>query len=118
MSKNFGKFLFGGILSAVLSVFLAWIFIDYLGMYALVASIIIVVIGIILRFYLYVSIKLIKRQFFKFVSTNLVFSALLVALMTISIDIMKIPTLIASPTIIFGLFISKFLFFIKIKMIS
>ena len=41
ISKGFGKFLFGGVIWTVLSVFLAWLFIDYLGMYASVASVII-----------------------------------------------------------------------------
>ena len=118
LSKDFGKFLFGGVIWTALSVFLAWLFIDYIGMYASVASVIIVIIGMVLRFYLYVLMRLIKKEFLKFVSANLLFSVLMVVLMTITIDVMKIPTLIASPSIIGGLFILKFIFFIKIKMIA
>jgi len=118
ISKGFEKFLFGGVIWTALGIFLAWFFIDYIGMYASVASIIIVIIGVILRFYLYVSMRLIKKEFLKFVSANLLFSALMIVLMTITIDVMKIPTLMASPAVIIGLFILKFIFFIKIKMIA
>ena len=118
LSKGFGKFLFGGVIWSVLSVFLLWFFIDYIGMYASVASVIIVITGIILRFYLYVLMRLIKKEFLKFVSANLLFSVSMVVLMTLAIDVMKMPTLIVSPIIIGGLFILKFIFLIKIKMIS
>jgi len=118
LSKDFGKFLFVGALWTGLSIFLAWFLIDFIGMYASITSIIIVSMGIVIRFYSYVLIRLIKKQFLKFVSANLLFSLLTVILMTITIDVMKIPTLIATPSIIGGLFVLKFFTFIKIKMIS
>tara|TARA_Y100000310_G_C20071621_1_gene529670 strand:- start:175 stop:546 length:372 start_codon:yes stop_codon:yes gene_type:complete len=118
ISKNFGKFLFGGIIWTILSIFLAWFLIDYRGMLAAIASSIIVIVGIVLRFYFYTGIGLIKKQFLKFASANILFSVLIIVFMTLSIDIMKIPTLIATPIIIGGLFIFKFLFFIKVRLIS
>ncbi|MBN4049090.1 hypothetical protein JYT91_00565 [archaeon AH-315-M20] len=117
-TKDFIKFLVGGIIWTGLSIFLAWVFIDVIRMYAFMAAIIITVLGIVLRFYLYVFMGLIQKQFMKFVSSNLLFSLLLVILMTISIDVMKVPTLIATPIITVGLFVFKFIAFIKIKLIK
>ena len=117
-AKDFAKFIIGGAVWTALSVFLAWLLIDYIGMYASISSVIIAAAGIVLRFYFYVWISLIKRQFLKFVSANILFSVLMVVFMTLFIDIMKIPTLIATPIIILGLFLFKFLYFIKVKLIS
>tara|TARA_Y100000310_G_C20703195_1_gene832031 strand:- start:7637 stop:8017 length:381 start_codon:yes stop_codon:yes gene_type:complete len=118
LSKGFGKFLIVGIFWTGLYIFLAWFLIDLMGIYAAIASVIIVIMGLVLRFYLYVLMRLIKKEFLKFVSANLLFSVLTVVLMTITIDMMKIPTLIVSPIIIGVLFILKFIFFIKIKLIA
>lgn len=117
-AKDFAKFLLGGAVWTALSVFLAWLLIDYIGLYASISSVIIVIIGVVSRFYFYAWIGLIKRQFLKFVSANVLFSVLMVVFMTLFIDIMKIPTLIATPVIIIGMFLFKFLYFIKVKLIS
>ena len=117
LAKGFGKYLFGGIAWSALSIFLAWFLIDSLKMYAYTSSMIIATLGIVIRFYFYVLVKLIKKEFLKFVSTEVLFSLLTVLSMTITIDIMKVPTLTATPFIIAGVFILKFIGYLKRNMV-
>ena len=118
MTRDFGKFLIGGIIWSLISIPLTWILIDYIGLYAFIASTLIVILGIITRYCLYSAVNLIERRFLKFASADMMFSLLNIALMTAAIDIMKIPTLIAAPLVIVGIFVLKFATYSKIKMIT
>jgi len=118
LANDFGKFLFVGVIWTVLSIFIMWILIDVLGMYGWLGSSIAVVIVLIGRFYTYLLVRLIHNQFIKYISANIGFSIATVGLMSLFVDILKIPAKISSPIIIGGIFILKFVFFKKIKLIK
>jgi hypothetical protein len=105
---KFVKYSFWGAVWSALSIFLAWLFVDHAGMSAFAASTLLVAIGIIARFLMYKTAGIVSGRFFNFASTEIAFSLLNILLMTITIDIMKIKTLISAPIIIISLFLLKF----------
>lgn len=118
LAKDFVKFLSVGAIWTISNIFLMWVLIDIIGMSGWLGSTIVVIIAFFGRYQTYLMINLIHKKFIKYASTNIGFSIITIALMSLFVDIFHIPAKISAPIIIMGLFILKFIVFKKINLIK
>ncbi len=116
--KNFSKFCFIGFIWTLLNIFLMWLTIDIIKMPTAIGSTIVVLFLFVTRFYVYVLIRLIYPKFIKYSVTNISFALANIILVWTFIDIFKIPTVISSAVVVYGLFIIKFIVFNKVGLIK
>ena len=111
LSVNFSKFTIIAVFAAALNVVFVWLLIDVMCFRTVFATTLVVSLIILLKFYAYIYIGLIKRQFFKY-SFIQSFSALLNILFTwLLIDVIGIPTIIATILVVGSLFFGRLLLF-------
>jgi len=108
---GFSKYTFVGIIVSILNIFFVWLMIDVFEINTIISASIVVGTLFFLKFYLYIAMKLIKKNFLKYTSIQ-IFSAILNVVLTwFFIDIFGIPTVIASSSVVIILFIGRFILF-------
>lgn len=117
-TKNFIKYTLIGILFMLSNVFFMWLFIDALNIPTIFGASVVVGGLFIAKFYTYIIINLIHKQFLKYLSAFAAFGIANILFMWLFVDILNIPTLISSTTIVFGLFILRFFAFDKIGLMK
>lgn len=117
-SKKFTIFFIIGILKSVLGVFLAWLFIDILHIWALLGSALVTTIVFFLTYVAYVITKVIQRDFFKYFYATLFFNLLTIVFIWIFVDFLGFTGLVSSLIVMAGLFILRYLFFNKIGLLT
>jgi len=115
---NLFKYSGVGLCVSLLNIFFSWIFIDIVGIKAIVSSTIIGVSIFFIKYLSYTKINLIHKKFYVFLIINLTSVILYIILTSILIDIFEIKTLIAVPLVVVSLFILRFLFFYWTKIIK
>jgi len=85
-----------------------WVFIDIVDISTLIGASLVVIIIFFSKFYIYLSIKLIKKKKKKYLSISVFSSTINVIFNWFLIDIIKIPTVIAASLVVGGLFIVRF----------
>jgi len=116
--KNFTKYLIIGILWSLLNVVFMWLLIDVIKFTALIGSTIALVILVVSKYYAYVLIKLINKNFLKYLSTVISFTIANIFFMWLAVDIMKFPTVIVSSVIVFIFFLLRFVIFNLIGLVE
>ncbi|MAG08653.1 hypothetical protein CMO89_04215 [Candidatus Woesearchaeota archaeon] len=115
---NFLKYsIVGGAWSAI-NVFLMWLLIDVISINTVIGSTSIVVVLFIARFYMYVAIDLMHKQFLKYTLTTVLLSTLNVGFMYVFVDMLYISALWSSITSISILFLFKFIIYNMIGLIK
>jgi len=109
--KNFMKYLVSGLLFVVLNVFLMWLVIDYIKIPTFIGASLVVGFLFILKFYVYIIIKLINKNFVKYTLINIFFSIITIILIWFFVDILNIPTVVSSVIVVFAIFVIKFFAF-------
>lgn len=115
---NFSKFTLVGVIASLLNVFFVWLFIDILLIKTIVATTLVVGSIFFLKFYLYMRIGLIKKQFLKYTYIQVVSAFLNIFFTWLFIDILLIPTIIATIFVVGGLFLARFVLFNLTKLIK
>ncbi|MAG38835.1 hypothetical protein CMO90_01995 [Candidatus Woesearchaeota archaeon] len=110
-SINFSKYTFIGLIVSLLNIFFVWLLIDILKIETLMATSLVVMSVFFLKFYLYILIKLIKKQFFKYVAIQIISALLNIVLTWFLIDILLIRTVIAVILVVGSLFLARFSLF-------
>lgn len=114
---KFALYVFVGIVFVILNIILLWLVIDLLKVPTWFGSSAVTIFLFITKYYSYVAIKLFNKNFIKYAATNVFYSILTIPLVSLSIDFLKIPTLISSSLIVGGMFILRFGTFKKIGLI-
>ena len=110
-AKNFGKYLFIGIVWSFLTVFLMWLFIDVYNIPTIIATTGIQIFLVLLKYVAYKVIGFFKKGLFKYISTVVGFTTANIFSNWFLIDIIHIPTVIAAIIVLYGLFILRFIIF-------
>ncbi len=114
---DFSKYSFIGIIISVMNIFFTWLLIDIVGLETVLATILVLIVLHIIKFYFYRTSNLFDRQLlghiqFTIYSTIVAFSFILhIVLIWFLIDIMYIPTIVSVTAVVFGLFILRFILF-------
>jgi len=111
LSVNFSKFTFVGIIVSLMNIFFVWLLIDILEFKTIISTTIVVGVIFLLKFYSYSLIGLIKKQFFKYSFIQILSAILNVTFTWILIDLIQVPTIIATSVVVVGLFFGRFLLF-------
>lgn len=117
-TKNFSKYLLVGIFFMLFNVFFMWLFIDIFKIPTFFGAAIVVTGLFISKFYAYRLINLIHKQFLKYASASISLAIANIILMWFFVDIINIPTVISSITIVCGLFILRFFAFDRVGLIK
>ncbi len=117
-AKNFSKYLMIGILFILLNIFFMWLFIDILLFSTLMGASIVAIGLFLIKFYAYLLVGLIKKQFLKYLFTTGGLAITNIILMWLFVETFHIPTIISSTVIIYSLFILRFIVFDKIGLIK
>lgn len=118
LAGQFGKFLGVGLIWTLLSMFFMWMLIDIMGIPGWLGSSAVVALVFFGRFYTYILIGLMKHEFMKYASANIVFSLATVAGMWFFVDFLGMPAKYASVLVVGGLFVIKFGVFKKMNLIG
>lgn len=118
IGKNFAKYLITGIIYTVLTIFLMWFIIDYIGIPTVVGASLVVVFVFFTKYYIYRAIRFMQKGFLKYTSTVISFHVANVVLMWLFVDILRIPTVISSSIVVVGLFILRFIVFYIIGLVK
>ena len=116
--QNFLKYLSVGIIVTLLNIFFSWIFIDVIGIRAIISSTIVGFSIFFIKYHSYTRINLIKKKFHLFLCVNLSSVLLYILSTAIMIDMFKIPTLISIPFVVVSLFLLRFFAFYWIGIIK
>ncbi len=120
-AKNFAKYLIIGIIWTIFYVYLMKIVIDIMKIPTLIGSTLAVSLVFIGKFYSYVLVKLMKngvKNLLKYASIDSISIVLNITLVWFFIDILRIPTVISSSTVVIILFIGRFIVFKVIGLIK
>lgn len=108
---NFSKYFSVGVFITILNILFSYIFIDVFEIRALYSSTIIAIFVVLIKYFSYVGIGLIRKKFVIFILITISSAVSYVILATITIDFFKIPTLIAIPSVVLSLFLIRFFAF-------
>ena len=114
---NFSKYLSVGVVVTLLNIFFSWLFIDVVGMKAIVSSTIIGIVLLLFKYFSYVNVRLIHRKFVIFILINTTSVLLYILFSALLIDIFLVPTLIAIPAVVISLFLLRYIAFHWTKII-
>ena len=114
---HFYKYTLIGATASLLNIVFVWLLIDILNWKTIIASTIVVGLIFILKFYLYVIFSLIKKQFIKYALIQIISAILNIFFTWLFIEILLIPTIIATTLVVGGLFIGRFIMFKVSKLI-
>lgn len=117
-AKNFTKYMVVGLIWTLLNVVFMWFFIDVFKFTALTGSTIVVFFLVIGKYFAYVFINLIRKNFLKYISTVIGFSLANIFFMWLAVDIMKFSTVISSAVIVATLFMLRFVMFNLIGLVK
>ncbi len=115
---HFSKFTFIGIIASILNILFVWLFIDIFNIKTIISVSLVVAVIFLLKFYLYILIRLIKGQFLKYTFIQVISALLNIVLTWFFIDILLIPTVIATTMVVGGLFIIRFILFKVTRLIT
>lgn len=111
--RHFGKYLVVGIAWTILNIAGMWLLIDVLKFPTLVGSSLVVAVVFFGKYYSYILIRLINKNFLKYASINIISAVANVLLMLVFVDLLHISTVISSAVIVYGLFLLRFVAFNK-----
>jgi len=114
---NFFKYMSIGVLVTLLNILFSWIFIEVIGMKAIISSTIIGVSIFFIKFNSYVKINLIQKKFKIFMIITLSSIISYILLTSLFIDIFLFPTLVVIPLVVISLFLLRFFIFYWTKII-
>lgn len=114
---NFFKYMSIGVLVTLLNILFSWIFIEVIGMKAIISSTIIGVSIFFIKFNSYVKINLIQKKFAIFMLITISSIMLYIFLTALFIDIFLFPTLVVIPLVVISLFLLRFFIFYWTKII-
>jgi putative flippase GtrA len=110
--SNFTKYLSVGIFVTLLNIFFSWLFIDIIGMRAILSSTIVGLSIFFVKYFSYTRVNLIRRKTFHiFLLINLTSVMSYIIFTALLIDVYGITTLIAVPLVVIILFILRFFAF-------
>ncbi len=118
LARDFSKFFVVGIVWTIINIFLMWATIDVGGMPGWLGSGIVVVISFFGRYYHYLYVNLIEREFGKYAITNILFGLLTVAGMSVAVDALHYPAKFSAPVVVGCLYVVKFAVFEKTGLIK
>lgn len=114
---HFAKYTAIGLTASLLNIFFVWLLVDHLHVPSAIGISTVVFAIFLFKFYMYIVIKLIKSQFAKYTIIQLISVLLNIYLTWFFIEVLLISTLVATTTVVVGLFIARFILFKITKLI-
>lgn len=118
LARDFSKFFAVGLVWTIINIFLMWVTIDVGGMPGWLGSSIVVIISFFGRYYHYLYVNLIEREFGKYAVTNILFGLLTVGGMSLAVDVLQYPAKFSAPVVVGLLYVVKFAVFEKTGLIK
>ena len=116
--KKFSLFSFVGIFKIMLTISLSWFFIDFLKIWALIGSTLVVLTEFFITYILYLTTKVIKPEFVKYTSAFIVFNIAAIILIWLFVDFVGFSGLVSSAIVVGALFVLRYYCYNRIGLIQ
>lgn len=115
--KLFSIFVLIGLAKSVLTIAMAWLLIDIIGLSGFIGSTITTVIMFFVTYYSYVFLKVVKPRFAVYAPITITFNILQIILITLLVDYFYISGALSSAIVLTSLFFIRYVMFRKIGLI-
>ncbi|MFH1770972.1 MAG: GtrA family protein [archaeon] len=115
---HFSKYTLIGGIASLINILLVWLFVDIVKLQSFLGISLAVFLVFLLKFYFYIIIKLIKKQFLKYTFIQIISAILNIVLTWILIELFGMNTIIATTGVVAVLFLLRFILFKITNLIS